>query len=222
MNDDIKPLRASMVTRAAKKFKRKMYSREESGRPKNIPFNLFDNEPNFLEDEIKNVKAYAEYGVGASTKYVLKFSDAKISCMDSDPYWMEKACADFMGSPRLTTKVVDLGDVLSWGIPVGSGKAENFHRYVNWFYEEGDAPELLLIDGRFRVCCFLTALQNMSGGGKIIFDDYVFRPQYHFVENFLKPHQTKGRQALFKVPEAKRWNREHLDLAIEAFRFNLN
>ena len=34
--------------------------------------------------------------------------------------------------------------------------------------------DCVLVDGRFRVCCFLTSLKNAEQGTRIIFDDYVY------------------------------------------------
>jgi hypothetical protein len=38
-------------------------------------------------------------------------------------------------------------------------------------------------------------------GTHLLFDDYTDRPEYHLVEEFIKPVQTCGRQALFTIPE---------------------
>ena len=58
-----------------------------------------------------------------------------------------------------------------------------------------------MIDGRFRVACFLNSLLNADPNTIILFDDYINRPHYHIVEEFLKPTQSCGRQACFVVPK---------------------
>ena len=43
------------------------------------------------------------------------------------------------------------------------------------FFENKLVPDLILIDGRFRVCCFLSSLKYGNVGTKILFDDYLFK-----------------------------------------------
>ena len=85
-------------------------------------------------------------------------------------------------------------------------KKKNFLEYANWFWNFDLKPDLVLIDGRFRVLCFLTSIKFAPIGTKIIFDDYTFRPFYHVVEEFLKISDTCGRQALFEVDEYSKKN----------------
>ena len=62
-------------------------------------------------------------------------------------------------------------------------------------------PELVLIDGRFRVASFLTCLIYGRPGTEIFFDDYVGRQYYHIVEELIRPLATSGRQGYFVIPE---------------------
>ena len=61
-------------------------------------------------------------------------------------------------------------------------------------------PDLILIDGRFRVSTFLSCVLKFPGA-KVLFDDYVDRENYHVVESVIKPKRTVGRIAEFKVPK---------------------
>ena len=192
-------------------------------RPKiGVSPNLFDNEPNFFEDEIKKCSVYGEYGTGSSTSFALNHSDVSVICVDTDPYWLRQATKGFTDSSRLHAKAIDVGQVLAWGIPVGAARMEQFLEYTDWIWNQEKSPDLVLIDGRFRVCCFLTTLKHCEPGCLIIFDDYVHRPQYHFVERFLPVNEKRERQAFFVMPEKKAWDEKELDFAIEAFRCNLN
>ena len=75
-----------------------------------------------------------------------------------------------------------------------------FHTYpmVPWDLARarGLAPDLVLVDGRFRAACFLASLLFARPGAVILFDDYVDRPFYHTVEAFGTPAlhgRTHGR-----------------------------
>jgi hypothetical protein len=69
-------------------------------------------------------------------------------------------------------------------------------------WQEKISPDLVLIDGRFRVFCFLTSVKFAPVGTKILFDDYINRPFYHVVEEFCERIDTCGRQALFEVSQS--------------------
>ena len=76
-------------------------------------------------------------------------------------------------------------------------------------------PDLVLIDGRFRVACFLHSLLAADAGTPLLFDDYTNRPHYHLVEEFCPIAQSEGRQALFRVPEEL--DREVIGRELEGF-----
>lgn len=190
--------------------------------PLSLSQDLFDNEPNFLEALIENSSVYGEYGTGVSTQFALNFSKANVYCIDSDTEWLEKAARGFEDSSRLHSRSVDVGKVIAWGIPVGAARIDAYKEYTDWIWSQKEKPDLVLIDGRFRVCCFLSVLRYAEAGTKVIFDDYVHRPQYKFVERFLLPVEILGRQALFVVPDEKQWDEKDLDTCIQAFRCNLN
>ena len=76
-----------------------------------------------------------------------------------------------------------------------------------------------MIDGRFRVCCFLTSLKFADPGTIIIFDDYSKRPYYHYVEKYVSSFKSYGNQSLFIVPPKNELDMVSLNKDIEAFRF---
>lgn len=66
----------------------------------------------------------------------------------------------------------------------------------------GFSPDLVLIDGRFRVACLLTALLKAKAGTVILFDDYLNRRElYGRVEDLLLMRKQIGRMAEFVVPD---------------------
>jgi hypothetical protein len=68
--------------------------------------------------------------------------------------------------------------------------------------EQNISPDLIVIDGRFRVACFLASLLRAEAGTTILFDDYVGREKrYAIVEKFLTPARVTSRMAIFVVPK---------------------
>ena len=121
--------------------------------------------------------------------------------------------------------LINLGPTISYGYPKTYEKRKQFTLYCNSIWNhQGLIPEIVLIDGRFRVACFLTCLLKAKHGTKLIFDDYVSNPHYHIVEEFLKPKEYCGRQALFIVPriEKNSLNEKRLLKEIKNFQYVLD
>jgi hypothetical protein len=64
----------------------------------------------------------------------------------------------------------------------------------------GVEPDLILVDGRFRVACVLESLLQLSEphSCRILCDDYLHRPHYHVVERFAELTLV-GRMAVLKA-----------------------
>ena len=183
----------------------KKLSKSKSDELKNrLPNNtLFDGDDDLFKKLILEVKTYFEYGCGKSTEYMYKQSNASIFSVDTSKEWAAKTLnlSKDSNHDRLNVKWIDVGDVTDWGYPISFQKKQNFVQYANWFWNFRLRPDLVVIDGRFRILCFLTSIKFAPIGTKIIFDDYTNRPFYHVAEEFLKIKDTCGRQALFEVDE---------------------
>ena len=166
-----------------------------------------------------NATIYGEYGCGASTNWVYKNTNSYILSVDSSDIWINrvrKSCGD---ANRIKLHYANVGPVADWGTPKNYNNSSNFIDYTDWLWNQTLLPNLILIDGRFRVCCFLTSLLHAKEGTLIFFDDYTNRPTYHIVERFIKPIKTCGRQALFSVPPKDKLDIDDIIFNINAFRF---
>ena len=63
-------------------------------------------------------------------------------------------------------------------------------------------PDLIFIDGRFRVACFLTALKKIKRRTTVMIDDYRSRIHYHLCSKISKPIMI-GRMAVFELTPNK-------------------
>ena len=183
---------------------------------------LFDGDNSLFKLTLSSSKIYAEYGCGESTVWVANNTSSKILSVDSSQEWIEKVKERVSKSDILKIHWVDLGKLGSWGTPLSYDNSLNFKDYTDWIWKQDLSPDVVLVDGRFRVACFLTSLLNSKEGTRIIFDDYTNRPHYHFVENFVMPFQTCGRQALFMVPSKNLIDSKQVMEALEKFRFDLS
>ena len=188
--------------------------------PNNKKNVLFHGDDDLFKREVSKVKIYGEYGVGKSTKWVLGNTEAKVIAVDTSKEWIQNVmadCGEYFSQLNITH--VDLGNLGKWGRPVSYEYASSFEDYTDTIWSQKDKPKCVLIDGRFRVCCFLTTLKYADSDTKIIFDDYVNRRYYHFVEKYVSRVEECGRQCLFIVPEKNDIDFVELENDINKFRY---
>ena len=169
--------------------------------PKDDSYNLFDGDDELFKSYIKDADLYFEYGVGKSTEWVLENTKSKIIAVDSDLNWINSIKNIEVYKERLKTTWVDLGKLTKWGRPISYSHRDNFINYINAIWQFDKNPDIVLIDGRFRVACFLYTLLQADKNTVIFFDDYINRPWYHIVEEVIPINKQCGRQGMFQVPK---------------------
>lgn len=120
---------------------------------------------------------YLEYGSGGSTVFASKFENIKkIKSIESDSNWASKI------QKETTTEMnyINLGRTGGCGTPIDLSTKHLWPRYSQNYSEEFD---LVLIDGRFRVACFLDILLK-QGSPIVLFHDFLNRPEYHIILQF--------------------------------------
>ena len=161
---------------------------------------LFDGDDYLFKQYLINCNIYFEYGVGASTRWVLEKTKSKIISVDTDQKWINTIDVSDKGS-RIKLNWINLGDLGNWGRPKSYEYKDHFIDYIGNVWSFNEKADVTLIDGRFRVACFLYSLINAKINSIIIFDDYINRPYYHIVEEIVPIYKICGRQAVFRVPE---------------------
>lgn len=180
---------------------------------------LFDGDDDLFKDAITDANVYGEYGCGKSTKWVLNNTSAQVIAVDTSDAWVKVVQNDNQkNNERLNIHHSNLGEIGDWGRPTSFVKQDNFSDYTDFVWSQKEKPSVVLVDGRFRVCCFLTSLKFAEEGTKILFDDYTNRPYYHFVEKYLPRIRECGRQCLFVVPSKSEIDMDELNKDIAAFR----
>lgn len=180
---------------------------------------LFDADDTLFKDEAKKVDIYGEYGCGKSTKWVLNNTSAKVIAVDTSSEWVDFVKNDNLSNnDRLNICHLNMGSIGPWGRPLSYENSDKFSDYTDYIWKQNEKPRLVLVDGRFRVCCFLTSLKYADEGTKIIFDDYNLRPYYHYIEKYVKREKEFGRQCLFIVPPKSSIDIDELNKDINMFR----
>lgn len=161
-----------------------------------------------LKERLGNAKVFLEFGSGGSSVLASGYPLTRIYSIDSDRGFLqavtEKVKATGAPEDRYLPIFADIGPTGAWGHPSSTAKATLWPRYVsdvwNAMAERDETPDLILIDGRFRVASFLISALMAPAGCVVLFDDYFDRPAYHTVEQFIAPRRTAGRMAEFIIP----------------------
>ncbi len=160
-----------------------------------------------LIDAIDQANVILEYGSGGSTVLVAETAGKTLFSVESDAAWLAKMQDYFAAFPPEATLHFhhgDIGPTKAWGHPAN---IENFRQWPDyaakiWSEPNFIQPDLVLIDGRFRVACFLATLFFTKAPVTVLMDDYIDRPVYHGVEKFAKPSAITGRMARFDITPA--------------------
>jgi hypothetical protein len=129
---------------------------------------------------------YLEFGCGGSTYLASQMVPGRIVAIDSSRDWIEKvqiACNDggAVVQPRMIH--VDIGATGDWGFPTDNSTMDRWPLYYEkpWELPECYDTDLYLVDGRFRVASFMSALLNCRPDCVILLHDFASRPEYHIV-----------------------------------------
>ncbi|WP_074255735.1 hypothetical protein [Vannielia litorea] len=161
-------------------------------------------ERNHLNEAYLKAQTILEYGSGISTEFAATLPGKTVFSIESDSAWCE-ALRHRLPAPADGTHVhlrhVDIGPTGEWGRPTGTKHWSEFHTYPLSIWQEPgfQQPDLVLIDGRFRVACFAATCIFAEKPIKLLFDDYYPRPRYHCVEEMFHPVQRIGRMAEFHI-----------------------
>ena len=157
----------------------------------------------FLEAQYSRAEGILEYGSGGSSVLGLSLKK-QLAAVESDQEWLNRL-KEYLVSLDLISNFrgiySDIGPTKEWGHPLKSGK--NFQKFPSYallpWQTMNYAPDTILIDGRFRVACFIASATMTKRPVTILFDDYLDRPQYHVIEEVFAKEYSVGRMGIFNV-----------------------
>lgn len=125
-----------------------------------------------LDAELRRASAYFELGMGGSSLMAVRAGVAQMVSIDSDGAWVEAVRAHPEIAPRAADGSVsllhsDIGPVADWGRPADRSTVRKWSAYLSTGWAEwarrGTMPDLVLVDGRFRVACCLSVAVVAAG-----------------------------------------------------------
>ncbi|MFE3837028.1 hypothetical protein [Pseudogemmobacter sonorensis] len=146
-----------------------------------------------------------EYGSGGST-LVAAGSGAEVWSVESDAAWAGRMRDWFARDPaaaaaRVHVHHADIGPTREWGHPLDESAFRRWPDYALkvWDLPGFSHPDLVLVDGRFRLGCFLTVAYRITRPVTLFFDDYLPREAYHKAADLVAPVEMIGRMARFEM-----------------------
>lgn len=136
---------------------------------------------------------YLEWGLGGSTAEALRARAGLVVSVEGDAAWIAGARRDAQvvaaqAQGRLRLLHADIGPTGDWGTPTDPATAARWPGYAEapWavLAQAGAWPDLVLVDGRFRVaCCLVLAREALARRGQapprlMLHDFNAKRPHY--------------------------------------------
>ena len=163
----------------------------------------------YFRDQLSKARNYLEYGSGGSTILANQMVTNLVS-VDSDASFLADVRRKLSETDRRAMAKlihVNIGLTVDWGMPVftkpTARRVRRWEEYAKapwrYFRTIGQQPDLILVDGRFRVACVLESLLCLSplSETKILLDDYIDRPEYSVIEQFADVEMV-GRMAVVR------------------------
>ena len=180
-----------------------------------------DSTNDFFTKSLKKSNLYLEFRSGSSTLLADRLFKQFIS-IESDKNFYNFIINKISTKDRLF--LVDFGLISDYSMPLFYSIRKYFFKKIANQYsgmvfkqleQKNKVPDLVLIDGRFRVLCALKLfcyLKNKTEFPTIIFDDYRDREYYKIIENFFTI-KILGRFAILE----KMKNNDAIDEYIEKY-----
>lgn len=182
--------------------------------PASFPIAMSDAEVQCLRKHLARARRYLEFGSGGSTAIASAYPITQVVSVETDLAWINKMSAHQGIAKRLEEGTlrfhhVDVGPTATWGWPSDDATAIKWPAYYRdiWLLEE--KFDLILVDGRFRLACALSAILHATPGTKILIHDFE-RDYYHPVLRFVDRVYQVERLAVLRV---RRWGVNYRELA---------
>jgi hypothetical protein len=181
---------------------------------------MTSNEIALFESFLDCAEDYIEFGCGGSTVLASQLVKQSIISVDSATEWLDQvavACRPFPVQPDLV--FADIGRTGNWGLPVEASARKSWPTYHEdvWKSRPAGSADLYMVDGRFRVACFIQVLRNCRPDSVILIHDFASRPQYHIVREIAREIARVNDLSAFVMRHP---HRTTLESMLDTYRFD--
>jgi len=170
----------------------------------------FDDESTgYFRVQLERARSYLEYGAGSSTILANRFVNTLVT-VDTDGILLADVRRKLseQGRRAMTRLIhVNIGLTMDTGMPLFTKptrrRLRRWEDYASapwrYFRAISQQPDVILVNGQFRVACVLESLLSLSplSNTRIMVDNYAERPYYHIVERFADVEMA-GRMAVLR------------------------
>lgn len=159
---------------------------------------------------------YWEYGCGGTTQMAYGMPHIlNITSIECDKDYADEVSAV---CPKSTMIWVDVGAVNEKGWPIETALAPTWFRYSQIWTAAEKTYELVLLAGRFRLACALWIVLNPRGVKHMAIANFVDRPEYHALEEFVEIVELVDNLAI--VRPKQRFNRKACETLYEKVKLD--
>ena len=119
---------------------------------------MTESELSMFDTYTDGIKHYYEFGVGGSTVHIYNNTNATIEGVDSSKAWINKVINLCSDTTKIKLRHVNIGATGAWGFPTGEELKDNWPNYSDSINSVAKAPDVVLVDGRFRVACITSTI----------------------------------------------------------------
>lgn len=164
--------------------------------------------PHMSDAEVECYRSYlgqadrlVEYGSGGSTFLAISLGIPEILTVESDVKWVRRLKRNLhirraLRSGQLRLRHVDIGRTEKWGKPGNERNRSNWPLYPAAPWEILDSPDVVFVDGRFRVACIAQCVLNRVP--VIVVHDFWNRPKYHDTLSILEKLDEADTLGIFR------------------------
>ena len=188
--------------------------------PETLQPRMSEDEQRCYQKHLARSESVVEFGLGGSTLLALKQPNiTKFIGVDSDPEWIRRLEeAPEAAACGRTVKFLHagIGEVGDWGRPLNAEKIGNWPQYSQAPWGLIGKPDLVFVDGRFRVSCIMESVLRGRPDTVTIVHDFWNRPDYHCTLPFLECQERCDTLGVFTAKPGL--NREAAAALLEEYR----
>ncbi len=144
-------------------------------------------------------RTYYEFGSGGSTYKAINAPNIdKIVSMESDTTYYINTLSQ-LTSPKCERIFVDVGSFNNWGNPALGLPKSRYELYFKHISSISWVPDLVLIDGRWRVACALHTWRKIVGTETVVLVDDFQRPEYASILKYFNIIERAGNMVALKA-----------------------
>lgn len=163
-----------------------------------------ENDSKAVMQQLNHTKVLLQYSCANYMQEACsKTNIKKVIAVESNKLLSDEVYQSTVQKEKLHMVYANLGEVDALGLPASTAKFKNFHSYMVLPWALADkymlTPDTIMINGPFKIACFLYSLICAQEGAVILFHDFFKNPAYEVVRNYCALEKRHGDIAEFIV-----------------------